>query len=111
MKRDARVIQAGAMPRVRFLSPDGELEVDVPEGGSLVDVCDEYEAPVPFSCRSASCGTCRIDVLEGLDELEPPSDEEADVLRVFADPPTRRLACSAKLRAGPGLIVVRPVDE
>lgn len=99
------------MPKVRFLSSEGDLEVDVPEGGPLVDVCDEHEAPVPFSCRSASCGTCRIDVLEGLDELEPPSDEEADVLRLFADPPTRRLACSARLRPGEGVVVIRPADE
>src|SRR5690606_34619412 len=62
----AGVVQAGAMPTVRFLSDEGDLEVDVPEGGPLVDVCDEHDAPVPFSCRSASCGTCRLDVLEGL---------------------------------------------
>jgi len=99
------------MPTVRFLSDEGDLEVDVPEGGPLVDVCDEHDAPVPFSCRSASCGTCRLDVLEGLDAFEPPSVEETDVLRVFADPPTRRLACQARLRPGPGLVVVRPAEE
>lgn len=99
------------MPTVRFLSAEGDLEVDVPEGGPLVDICDEHEAPVPFSCRGASCGTCRLDVLEGLDAFEPPSPDEADVLRIFADPPTRRLACSARLRPGAGVVVVRPAEE
>lgn len=101
------------MPTVRFLDSEGELavEVDVPEGGALVDLCDLHEAPVPFSCRSASCGTCRVDVLEGLESFEAPSDDEADVLAIFADPPTRRLACSAKLRPGSGVIAIRPADE
>lgn len=100
------------MPTLRFYDAEGELalEVDFPEGGRLVDICDDYEAPIPFSCRSASCGTCRIDILEGLDQLEPPSEDEADVLAIFADPPTRRLACSARLRGGPGLVSIRAVD-
>lgn len=100
------------MPTVRFLDSEGELvlEVEAPEGGALVDLCDVHDAPIPFSCRSASCGTCRIDVTEGLDGFEPPSDEEADVLAIFADPPTRRLACSAKLRPGAGMVAVRPAE-
>lgn len=101
------------MPTVRFVDADHELavEADVPEGGPLVDLCDRHEAPVPFSCRSASCGTCRIDVLQGLECLAPAEDEEVDVLAIFADPPSRRLACQAQLKPGPGLVVVRAVDE
>lgn len=100
------------MPLVVFESPGfAPLEVDVPGGGPLVDICDEHGAPVPFSCRSASCGTCRIDVLEGEGLLEPPADDELDVLDIFGDDPkTRRLACQACLRQGPGRLRVRPAD-
>jgi ferredoxin len=85
------------------------VEVDAPEGGRLVDFCDERNAPVPFSCRSASCGTCRVDVLEGGDRLAPPRDEELDVLDIFGDSPGRtRLACQAFALPGPGRIRVRP---
>jgi 2Fe-2S ferredoxin len=88
------------------------LEVDVPEGGPLVDVCDTYTADIPFSCRGASCGTCRIDVLEGADQLEPPADEELDVLDIFGDDPSkRRLACQAKTRPGLGVLRVRAVND
>jgi 2Fe-2S ferredoxin len=83
---------------------------DVPNGGALVDLCDDNETPVPFSCRSASCGTCRIDVLEGHDQLLPPEDEELDILDVFGDDPSvRRLACQAKMRPGLALLRIRPV--
>ena len=51
------------------------------EGGNdFLRKLDEHEAAVPFSCRSANCGTCRIDVLEGIALLAPPADDELDVL-------------------------------
>jgi ferredoxin len=99
------------MPAVRFVGPNGsaDVEVDVPEGGRLLDVCDDAAAPVPFSCRGASCGTCRVEVIEGLDRLEPASEDELEVLAMFRDPPTRRLACQARLVAGRALVVLRAV--
>ena len=51
------------------------VEANAPEGGRLVDFCDELRAPIPFSCRSASCGTCRMEILEGTELLEPPRDD------------------------------------
>jgi len=100
------------MTLVLFESAESDvpsIEVDAPQGAALVDLCDEHHAPVPFSCRSAVCGTCRIDVLEGADLLEPPLDEELDVLDMFADDPGhRRLACQARVRAGTGRLRVRP---
>lgn len=98
------------MPVVVFESPEGlpTVEVDAPEGGRLVDLCDEGGAAVPFSCRSASCGTCRIEVLEGADLLDPPADDEVELLDLFGDDPARcRLACQARLRRGPGRLRVR----
>jgi ferredoxin len=77
------------------------VEIDAPEGAALVDLCDTHQAPIPFSCRSASCGTCCIHVLEGAEELLPPAADELDLLDVFnLKPPKVRLACQAKLRAG-----------
>jgi 2Fe-2S ferredoxin len=88
------------------------LEVSVPEGGSLADVCDAHTADVPFSCRGASCGTCRVDVLEGAELLEAPKDEELDVLDIFGDDATkRRLACQSHMRAGGGTVRVRAVND
>jgi len=98
------------MPLLVFESTDAPtVEVDAPQGARLVDVCDERSAPVPFSCRSASCGTCRIDVLEGVELLEEPRDEELDILDMFGDDPARRrLACQTRVRPGPGRVRVRP---
>ncbi len=101
------------MPKVVIESPESPsktVTLDANDGGPLVDLCDENATPVPFSCRSASCGTCRVDVLEGMDQLLAAEDEELDILDVFGDDPKkRRLACQAKMRPGTGLLRIRPV--
>lgn len=100
------------MPRIEFLeSAAGRGKaVDAPEGGALVDLCDEYYAPVPFSCRSATCGTCHLVVMEGAELLEPPNAAETELLSILRGPPASRLACQAVVRPGPGVLKVRPVD-
>lgn len=101
------------MPLVIIEAPGTEpLTVSAPEGGPLADLCDDLQAAVPFSCRSASCGTCRIFIVEGEAELTAPEDEELDVLDVFRhDPPKYRLACCAKMRPGEGKLRLRPVRD
>ncbi|MDB4943440.1 MAG: hypothetical protein JWP97_2974 [Labilithrix sp.] len=96
------------MPTVTFESADGSIKktVEAPNGGSIADLCDDHEAPIPFSCRSASCATCHIEVLEGESALLPPDADELDVLEAIdAKPPRFRLACCAQL--GPGTATVR----
>jgi ferredoxin len=88
------------------------LTVPLPDGGSLADLCDEKNAPIPFSCRSASCGTCCIEVLEGENQLLAPADEELDVLDALdRKAPKHRLACQAIAKGGQGLLRIRSVDE
>lgn len=84
---------------------------DVPEGGRLLDVCDDARAPVAFSCRSASCGTCRVDVIAGAEHLAPPSADELEVLALFEAAATVRLACQASVLPGPGVIQLAWVDD
>jgi 2Fe-2S ferredoxin len=97
------------MPTLLFegnlFGPD--CRVEVPEGGRLVDVCDRVQAPVPFSCRAATCGTCRIEVVEGAELLEPREGPEAELLALLGDPPSYRLACQAKLTRAEGLVHLR----
>jgi ferredoxin len=81
------------------------------KAGSLADLCDTSNAPVPFSCRSASCGTCRCEVLEGGALLSKADDEELDVLDMLGAPKTHRLACCAKLVGTSGTLRLRPINE
>ncbi len=73
----------------------------------LLDLCDEARAPVRFGCRAARCTTCRIEVLEGSELLEPPAAEETELLRATNAAPSVRLACQAIVRDGPGRVRLR----
>ncbi len=73
----------------------------------LLDVCDDTHAPVPFSCRGGTCGTCVVEVLEGDSLLEPPGAEERDTLAALGEPPDRRLACVVQVREGRGRVRLR----
>src|SRR5689334_18748398 len=100
------------MPSIEFLASDlGPTVIeDAPDGGRLLDLCDDARAPVAFSCRSASCGACRVDILEGASLLAPPADDEREVLRAFASPASHRLACVACALPGGGRVSLRWVD-
>jgi len=99
------------MPSVEFLPNQygGLKRAELPDGGDLVDVCDALYAPVPFSCRSASCATCQIEVVEGMELLEPPNDEERYLLGILSGPKNLRLACQARVRPGGGVVRLKPV--
>jgi 2Fe-2S ferredoxin len=89
--------------------------MSAPEGGRLLDVLDESgepgdeaRAPIAFSCRGATCGSCRVEVLAGAELLEPPERDERETLALVGAPASDRLACQAIVRAGHGHVVLRP---
>ncbi|TFH32469.1 MAG: (2Fe-2S)-binding protein, partial [Myxococcales bacterium] len=65
----------------------------------IMDITDAYPAAeVPYSCRAATCGTCRVEVREGVEALSVPDEFELEVLDIFGDTPDKvRLCCQAKL--------------
>lgn len=65
------------------------------DGESLHEVCEE--AGVPFACTEGVCGTCVIEVTEGMENLSDFTQEEKDFL---GDQDRERLACQCKIRGG-----------
>ncbi len=98
------------MPRVEFVDNDADevLSVEAPEGGALVDICDAALAPVAFSCRSATCATCQVEIEAGAELLDAPGLAERDLLLVLGEPENVRLACRALVRGGGGVIRLKP---
>jgi len=98
-----------SVPKIEFLgnSIGPAKTVDVESGGELVDICDHSFAPIPFSCRSASCGTCHIEIVEGEELLFPPEEQEEELLDILGGEGNTRLACQARVKPGPGLLRIR----
>ena len=58
------------------LTLNGE-ELDVPENEKFVDQIEE--AGVPIGCSNGVCGTCEVEVLEGMANLNEVTEEEEDL--------------------------------
>lgn len=70
-------------------------EKDLEEGAPIAECCEE--AGVPFACTEGVCGTCVVEVVEGMENLSDFTQEEMDFL---GDQDRERLACQCKLKGG-----------
>ena len=72
---------------------DGQ-EVNVEDGGQIKDACENLG--VLFACQEGYCGTCKIEVLEGPENLSEltKQEEEMDLDK------KNRLACQCKIKQG-----------
>lgn len=70
-------------------------ETELADGSPLIEACEE--AGVPFACTEGVCGTCVIEVVDGMDNLSEFTQEERDFL---GDKNKERLACQCKIRGG-----------
>ena len=83
------------MAKLIFENSGDEQELE--DGAPLAQSCEE--AGVPFACTEGICGTCIVEVVEGHDNLSPPSQAEIDFL---GDSGTckERMACQCKIQKG-----------
>lgn len=72
--------------------------VEVPDGSLLVEL--DGKCSILFACRVGSCGSCKVKVLEGAENLEPPNDAEQAGLSIFATDPAERLLCVCRMKGG-----------
>jgi len=96
------------MPIVRFIKE--KLEVDVPEGTTILEASRAAGAPEGDRCGGVcACSTCHVYVVEGFDQTSEIEDEEFDILdKAFDVRMTSRLGCQARVQ---GDIAVEITDE
>lgn len=70
-------------------------EQELEENSSIAETCEE--AGVPFACTEGICGTCVIEVVEGMENLSGFTQEEQDFL---GEMNKERLACQCRLKKG-----------
>lgn len=72
-----------------------EEEVELADGSMIQDVCEE--AGVPFACTEGVCGTCVIEVEEGMENLNDYTEAEEEFL---GETENERLACQCRIKGG-----------
>jgi ferredoxin len=70
-------------------------EVEIKDGEKIQDACEKEG--VPFACSEGVCGSCIIEVTEGMENLSEPTEAEKDFLGEIQD---ERLACQCSLKSG-----------
>lgn len=76
---------------VHFVLED--MDVEVPPGVSFLDVVEVSGADVTFGCRNGTCGTCRVRIESGMENLSPMNREEKDFLATLDASNDERLGC------------------
>ena len=70
-----------------------DMDVEVPKGATFFDVVNASGADVTFGCRNGTCGTCRIRIDQGLENLSAMNSEERDFLESMDANTNERLGC------------------
>lgn len=84
------------------------LAIKVPAGSTIQDVAEKSGSSIPFGCRDGECGTCIINVVEGMDFLSPLNEKEKKVLATMPDHHMNsRLSCQMKIDKPGGYIRLR----
>lgn len=104
------------MPRVSISETEKSFEVN--EGEILYDSLFDRGHELPHGCLAGSCGACRIEVLEGEDNLYPAGIIEQNTVEAIKSEyllkngsdsltgKTIRLSCRAKVK---GNVLIKPL--
>lgn len=88
---------------------DSARTIRVEAGRVFTEICDDYDTPIFFGCRAASCATCLIEVTQGLEHLSPITDGEEVILSLMAQGNSRaRLACQCRVNGSIAVKVLAP---
>ena len=69
-------------------------EHNLPDGSPIDAICEN--TGIPFCCNSGVCGTCKVEVLEGEENLDELTEEENDLGMDH----NNRLSCQCKIKSG-----------
>lgn len=83
------------------VGPTGaEQQASVNAGVTLLQAGGALAKPIASGCSDSSCATCRVEVLEGAENLDEQTAKERATLKENGYPTTLRLACRAELLKG-----------
>ena len=70
-------------------------EIEITDGESIIPACESVG--IPFGCTEGCCGTCIVEVTDGMENLTPFTEAEEDF---FGEMDTERMACQCRINRG-----------
>lgn len=83
------------------------LAINVKEGSTIQEIVEASGSALPFGCRDGECGTCIVEVVQGMEFLSGKTDKEVKVLKeiLFGTcTPNSRLSCQMKIIKPNGIV-------
>ncbi len=84
------------MPTITF-AKNGQT-YEVPAGTSFLEFCQANGVEHDFGCTVGSCGTCRLEILEGAENVDAADNEERETVEMCTDVAGARLGCMLVVR-------------
>jgi ferredoxin, 2Fe-2S len=77
-----------------LLEKNEEIVVQASQKQSILQALLNIDFPIDHSCGgNGSCGTCRIEIIEGLENLSPPNEVEQEMIADRGFRKGERLSC------------------
>ena len=98
-------------PTIKVAYP-GNTQVTTAPGSTLLEISRAHNIPHASVCGGrARCSTCRVRVLQGMDDQPPPGDLESKVLQRVGATANVRLACQLRPVADLSVIPLLPAHR
>ncbi len=100
--------------KIIFIEKGERKEFDVPIGSSVLEIAHQNNISLEGACEgSLACSTCHVIVDKSFyDKLNPPSEDEEDMLDLaFGLTPTSRLGCQILMTKELDGLTVKVPDE
>lgn len=75
---------------------DDEKEIEVKDNDYAIDAAEELG--VAFGCQDGRCGSCRVEIVEGMENLSELTQNELDAGITTEEP--YRFLCQCKIKSG-----------
>ena len=85
-----------------------ENAVTVKKNSSLFELSNDPTSDLVFGCFSGRCGSCLIEVKEGIENLSPRTDLEDAFFEMTGDPESCRLACQCQITGNVKAKIIGP---
>jgi ferredoxin len=82
------------------IGPKSEEQGQAPAGSPMVSASAVLKRPIASGCSDSTCATCRVEVLEGAENLSAQHPREKATLKQNGHPMTMRLACMCTIERG-----------
>lgn len=81
------------------------LALNVGPGETFQKIAEKAGSGMVFGCRDGECGTCIVEIVQGMEHLNAKTPKEAEVLKKFPGASSQaRLACQIHVEHANGIV-------